>query len=214
MTGASSNAGYAAEAEALVSQYESIAFSEIHAAILPLLPPPPAHVLDIGAGTGRDAAGFAALGYRVTAVEPTAELRRRAAALHPSPRIDWRDDGLPDLAAFAGHGEAFDVVMLTAVWMHLDEAERRRAMPRLAALLRVGGVMALSLRHGPVPPGRRMFDVSAAETIDLAREHGLRCILCRTDEDAQLGRPGVTWDRIAFVREAGAGEAGIGASRD
>ena len=56
--------GYAAQAEALVSQYESIAFSDIHAAILPLLPAPPAHVLDVGAGTGRDAAVFAALGYR------------------------------------------------------------------------------------------------------------------------------------------------------
>ncbi|KTS23525.1 SAM-dependent methyltransferase [Methylobacterium indicum] len=198
-------AGYAAEAERLVSQYESIAFSEIHAAILPLLPAPPAHVLDIGAGTGRDAAGFAALGYRVTAVEPTAELRRQAILLHPSPSIDWVDDGLPDLATLSGRGESFDVVMLTAVWMHLDEAERRRAMPCLTRLMRVGGVMALSLRHGPVPEGRRMFDVSAAETIDLARVHGLRCLLCRTDEDAQLGRPGVTWDRVAFVREEGPG---------
>ncbi|MFH6786225.1 MULTISPECIES: class I SAM-dependent methyltransferase [Methylobacterium] len=195
-------AGYAAEAEALVSRYESIAFSDIHAAILPLLPAPPAHVLDIGAGTGRDAAGFAALGYRVTAVEPTPELRRQAAVLHPSPLIAWLDDGLPDLAALA---DAFDVVMLTAVWMHLDEAERRRAMSRLAALVRIGGVMALSLRHGPVPPGRRMFDVSASETIDLAREHGLRCLLCRTDEDAQLRRPGVTWDRVAFVRDEAQG---------
>ncbi len=82
--------------------------------------------------------------------------------LHPSPLIDWRDDGLPDLAGLAGRSGTFDVVMLTAVWMHLDAAERHRAMPRLAALLRAGGgVMALSLRHGPVPPGRRMFDVSA-----------------------------------------------------
>ncbi len=91
--------------------------------------------------------------------------------------------------------------MLTAVWMHLDDAERHRAMPRLACLMRIGGVMALSLRHGPVPEGRRMFDVSAAETIDLARGCGLRCLLCRTDEDAQLRRPGVTWDRVAFVRD-------------
>ena len=201
MTGAGGTDGYAAEAEALVSRYESIAFSDIHAAILPLLPAPPGRVVDIGAGTGRDAAGFAALGYRVTAVEPTAELRRRAVALHPSPRIDWLDDGLPDLPALAGRGAAFDVVMLTAVWMHLDADERRRAMPRLAALLRPGGVTALSLRHGPVPPGRRMFDVSAAETIALAEAHGLRCILCRTDEDAQLRRPGVTWDRVAFVKD-------------
>lgn len=205
MTEASSTAGYAAQAEALVSRYESIAFSDIHAAILPLLPAPPAHVLDIGAGTGRDAAGFAALGYRVTAVEPTAELRRAAVALHPSPLIEWLDDGLPDLPALAGRGGVFDVVMLTAVWMHLDGAERQRAMPHLAALVRTGGVMALSLRHGPVPAGRRMFDVSASETIDLARPHGLRCILRRTDEDAQLRRPGVTWDRVAFVKDGGPG---------
>ncbi|GJD61580.1 tRNA 5-carboxymethoxyuridine methyltransferase [Methylobacterium frigidaeris] len=198
-------AGYAAEAETLVSQYESIAFADIHASILPLLPAPPAHILDVGAGTGRDAAGFAALGYRVTAVEPTAELRLRAVALHPLPQIAWLDDGLPDLPALAGYGEAFDVVMLTAVWMHLDAGERLSAMPRIAGLMRVGGVMALSLRHGPVPPGRRMFDVTASETIDLARAQGLQCILCRTDEDAQLGRPGVTWDRIAFVKEGGRG---------
>ena len=31
----------------------------------------------------------------------------------------------------------------------------------------------MSLRHGPVPPGRRMFDVSAQETADLASMHGL-----------------------------------------
>jgi hypothetical protein len=48
-------------------------------------------------------------------------------------------------------------------------------MPRVAGLVRLGGVMMLSLRYGPVPPGRRMFDVSADETIRLARAEGLRC---------------------------------------
>jgi protein-L-isoaspartate O-methyltransferase len=37
-------------------------------------------VLDIGSGTGRDAAGLAAMGHSVVAVEPTAELRIGAAA--------------------------------------------------------------------------------------------------------------------------------------
>ena len=63
--------------------------------------------------------------------------------------------------------------MMTAVFMHLDADQRRHAMPRLCRLLRPGGTMALSLRHGPVPAGRRMFDVSAGETIALAGEHGM-----------------------------------------
>ena len=117
-------------------QYESIAFAEAHKPILHLLPAEPARVLDIGAGTGRDAAGFAALGHRVVAVEPTAAMRAHGMRLHPSPAIEWVDDSLPELAVLSARGETFDVVMLTAVWMHLDEAQRERAMPQVAALVR------------------------------------------------------------------------------
>jgi SAM-dependent methyltransferase len=190
--------GYAEEAEALVKQYETVSFAEVHRQVIHLIPAAPSRILDIGAGTGRDAAGFAAMGHRVTAVEPTAELRRRAKSLHPEPQIQWLDDSLPDLARLPERGKTFDVVMLTAVWMHLDEPQRRRAMPRVAGLVRAGGLMMLSLRHGPVPPGRRMFEVTADETIRLAQEHGLRVILKYDDQDGLLGRPGVTWTRLAF----------------
>jgi len=81
--------GYADEAEALVRQYESLSFADVHRQVMHLSPTTPSKILDIGAGTGRDAAGFAALGHRVTAVEPTAELRIRAGALHPSSAIEW-----------------------------------------------------------------------------------------------------------------------------
>lgn len=190
--------GYAEEADALVGQYESISFAEAHRHVLHLIPSAPCRVLDIGAGTGRDAAAFAAMGHAVVAVEPTAELRARAAALHPSPRIEWLDDGLPDLARLAGRD--FDVVMLTAVWMHLDEGQRRRAMPRVARLVRGGGVAVFSLRHGPVPPGRRMFDVSAEETAGLAAAAGLGLALRLDDRADTLGRPGVRWTRLAFSK--------------
>ena len=98
-----------------------------------LIPSVPARILDIGAGTGRDAAGFAAMGHSVTAVEPTAELRHAAMALHASARIEWLDDSLPDLALLHARSDTFDVVMLTAVWMHLDERQRQRAMPPVAS---------------------------------------------------------------------------------
>ena len=113
---------YADEAPELLKRYESISFADAQAPILQLIPPAPGRALDIGAGTGRDAAGLAVLGYSIVAVEPTEELRRGAMLLHPSPMIEWLDDSLPDLAVVRARKEDFDLVMLTAVWMHLDEA--------------------------------------------------------------------------------------------
>ena len=206
-TGPSGTEGYAEEADALVRQYESISFADAHAPVMHLLPRSPARVLDIGAGTGRDAAGFAALGHAVTAVEPTAALRTRAIGLHASPRIEWLDDSLPDLSLLSARGGTFDVVMLTAVWMHLDEQQRRRAMPRVAALVRPGGVMMISLRHGPVPEGRRMFEVTAAETIGLVRAQAMACVQHLEAGDGLLKRRGVTWDRLAFRKDDHSGKA-------
>jgi SAM-dependent methyltransferase len=192
--------GYAEEAAALLKQYESIRFEDAHRQVAHLYPAPSGRVLDIGSGTGRDAAGFAVLGHRVVAVEPTAALRTAAMALHPSPNIEWLDDSLPNLASVIRRNETFDLVMLSAVWMHLDEAQRRRAMPNVACLVKDGGVMMLSLRHGPVPPGRRMFDVSAAETIELAQLGGLRATVKYENQDALLGRPAVSWTWLAFAK--------------
>jgi SAM-dependent methyltransferase len=189
--------GYAESADALAEQYESISFADSHRPILHLMPTTPGQVLDIGAGTGRDAAALAALGHRVLAVEPTPELRAHGQRLHRSAPITWIDDALPELAKVHERGERFDLIMLTAVWMHLDAAQRQRAMGRVAGLLRPSGLMALSLRHGPVPTGRRMFEVSAAETCALAGESGLETVH-QSERGDRLGRPGVWWSILAF----------------
>ena len=102
--GVSGTEGYAAEADVLARQYESITFAEAHAPYLHLIPTAPSRVLDIGAGTGRDAAALAEMGHEVVAAEPTAEMRAHAARLHPSPRIEWVDDSLPDLAMLTARG--------------------------------------------------------------------------------------------------------------
>ena len=194
--------GYAEEAEALFKQYEGIPTAEAHRAVLHLIPTMPGHVLDIGSGTGRDAAWFASRGHSVVAVEPTDAMRVPAMALHPSPRINWLNDSLPDLSALRARGETFDLVMLTAVWMHLDERKRRQAMPNLAALVRPGGTVIMKIRHGPVPPGRRMFEVGADETIALAGSEGLHPVLnVRSESIQEKNRTaGVSWINLAFVK--------------
>src|SRR5438105_15903549 len=143
--------GYTEEAEELFRRYESIPASENHRHVRHLLPDRPSSVLDIGSGTGRDAAWFASMGHRAVAVEPTDAMRLPAMALHPSPQIEWINDSLADLASLRARNSTFDVVMLTAVWMHFDESQRRRAMPNLALLLGPGGMMIMKIRHGPVP---------------------------------------------------------------
>jgi SAM-dependent methyltransferase len=175
---------------------------EHHRPELHLLPTISSRILDIGAGTGVDAAWLAAQGHSVLAVEPTAEFRAAAMERHPSSLIEWLDDSLPELKLVFSRQQLFDTIMLSAVWMHLDALERRTGMPRLASLLAPGGVIVLSLRHGPVPGGRRMFQVSGEETIELARQHGLRPILnVQTESIQALNRAdGVTWTRLAFRR--------------
>jgi protein-L-isoaspartate O-methyltransferase len=78
--------GYADQAAALVEQYESIPFEYKYRAEPDLLPPPPGDVLDVGAGTGADAAWLASRGHRVLAVEPTAPLGHAGIARLPMNR--------------------------------------------------------------------------------------------------------------------------------
>ena len=196
-----SSRAYAAQAGELIARYESVSFVDKHASVMHLIPAAPSAILDIGAGTGADAAFLAAGGHHVVALEPTAEFRAAGAELHPSGRIEWINDCLPDLAAIRSRGQQFDLVMITAVWMHLDEQERRRAMPHVASLLRRGGVLTMSLRHGPAPAGRAMYQVGADETSGLARDCNLRCILSERNQSVQEDnrRAGITWTYLAFT---------------
>ena len=96
----------------------------------------------LGAGTGRDAAGLAVLGYSIVAVEPTEELRRGAMLLHPSPMIEWLDDSLPDLSVVrAGCMLRRRSASLTCshCGCNLIRGDHRPASPGSSRLSRAGG---------------------------------------------------------------------------
>ena len=199
-----SNKGYAEEAPDLLVRYEALSFERVHGVTRHLFPTTSSAILDIGAGTGRDAAYLAAAGHRVTAVEPTRELREPAASLHPSKAITWVDDSLPGLETVRADGAVFDFILIWAVWMHLAPAARDRAMPVVTSLLKPGGRLLMSLRHGPVPAGRQMFEVPAQETVRQAGREGLRTILREhtgSIEEANA-KAGVTWSLLAFEKGA------------
>lgn len=189
-------AGYDRDAAALAARYESLSAGALWARVRELMPAGPGRLaLDVGAGSGRDAAWLASQGYEVVAVEPADGMRAEGVRRHPGLR--WVDDRLPALAAIHRLGLSYDLLLLSAVWMHLPPPERPRAFRKLATLLKPGGVLVLTLRHGPSEPGRPMYPTTLGEIEALGREHGL-AVLRVLDETDGLGRSDVAWTTVVL----------------
>ncbi len=95
----------------------------------------PRDVVDLGAGTGKLTRALVALGHRVTAVEPLAEMRAHLEA------------ALPDVTALSGSAEVLplpagsaDVVACAQSFHWFDDAV---ALPEIARVLRPCGRLAL-----------------------------------------------------------------------
>jgi SAM-dependent methyltransferase len=165
-------AWYDAHAAAAAARYEGHDAVSLNSWLADLLPKPPAVVMDVGAGSGRDAAWLASLNYDVLAVEPSPSLRAEAIRLHPADSIRWLDERLPDMAGVIRTGLSADAILLSAVWMHVRPADRPRAFRKLVCLLRPGGLLAMRLREGPPEPSRGMHPVSLQEIERLAADQG------------------------------------------
>ena len=164
---------YDDNASHLAVSYESLDAARLNAWFKDHLPAAPACVLDIGAGSGRDAAWLSSLGYEVLAVEPSAAMVREAQRIHPESVIHWIEgDALPGLERTLRRGQAFDFILLSAVWMHVPPAEQRRAFRKVVSLMKPGARMAITLRHGPAAPGQTGYDTTAADIESLCRDHG------------------------------------------
>ena len=187
---------YDVHAADVVPVYEAIDPASLHAWLIGLLPTVPSLIADIGAGSGRDAAWFASLGHEVLAVEPSATMREHGRRLHDDARVRWVADSLPSLTATLRLGLTADLVHLGAVWQHISPPDRPRAFRKLVGLLRSGGVLVVTLRHGP-DDGRGMHPVSLDEIERLAGEHGLAVVRVQRSPDA-MGRPEVSWTNVAL----------------
>jgi SAM-dependent methyltransferase len=94
-------------------------------------------VLEIGAGTGKATAMFAARGMSVVAVEPSAEMAavaRRVCAAYPSVRIESSD-----FERWDPKGRTFPLVFAAQAWHWVVPAS---GFAKAASVLRPGGVLA------------------------------------------------------------------------
>lgn len=187
---------YHLNAEKLAAQYDSLSFEQVHADWLDILKllPQGASVVDIGAGSGRDALALHAQGFSVTAVEPADKLRKHGQ--QKSPQIIWLDDTLPDLRRLK-QNQKFDLVLVSAVWMHLTQTQQKHALLNIKMLLKAKGFLVITLRHGNFDDERTANRLDAQWLINQAERNQLT--LCRnTANPDQLARQNVSWQTLAF----------------
>jgi len=190
---------YNQQADQLSPQYNGLKFEEVHAEWLKHIQlPSSGSALDIGCGSGRDAKALANLGLSVVAVDPAEELLKTAKETNNAPNITWLQDQLPALSNLFKLDMKFDLILVSAVWMHIPSSERERSFRKLTKLLNPSGRLAITLRHGPSPDTRVMYEVSKDEILKLASSQGLIKKIETDCEQDQLKRSEVSWETLAF----------------
>ena len=119
----------------------------------------PADVIDLGAGTGKLTRGLAALGHRVTAVEPLGEM------------LEYLRRALPEVQAVEGSAERIplpgasaDVVVCAQAFHWFDQ---QAALTEIGRVLRPGGRVALvwNTRDDRVPWTAMLSETIGSETV-------------------------------------------------
>jgi SAM-dependent methyltransferase len=196
----SSVAYYDEHATALADSYESIDFEAAYPYLVNDLSGDPLIVLDVGAGTGRDAAWLASRDHTVFAAEPSSGMRKIARKIHADRSIKWSDASLPSLDSSDYQIGTFDVVLMNAVWMHIPPSDRQASMQRLYELLKIDGRLYVSMRIGRDEKRRGFYPGRPADFVALAERTGFTLVSRRKSEDL-LGRSDVHWEAFELLKK-------------
>lgn len=190
---------YDEHASALAEQYDKVLTCDVHRDWLHLLPKS-GHILDIGCGSGRDARYLSSLGLVVHAVEPSVDLLNIAKAKSQQQNIHWYQDQLPALSVIKMKDREYDVILMSAVWMHLTPEERLKSITRLSELLSKDGRLVITLRYGEFTDGRISYPVSADECVELGQAFNLNKCLITANVSDTMGRSEVTWQTVVLQK--------------
>lgn len=196
---------YEEEANSMAAVYEAVDVRPIMTPILEYLPET-GRLLEIGCGSGRDAAFFLKQGYEVTGLDGSEAMLREAASYHPELMGRLLRHELPEPLPFdAGF---FDVVTSMAVIMHLQESALPAVFEEIARVLALGGAVAYSVNtvrpgldeHGNDRKGRHFTCLDAPGWERYHQAAGLRTNASWENEDI-TGRPGIRWATFVCRKE-------------
>ena len=102
----------------------------------------PGFALDVGCGEGADAIWLAERGWQVTATDISAVALERARANDRTGHIEWLQ---ADILVWEPPGSTYDLV--AAHFVHFASPEREKVFGRLAAAVRLNGVLLIVAHH-------------------------------------------------------------------
>ena len=109
-------------------------------------------------------------------------------------------DALPVLRNLRALGRRFDLILLSAVWMHVAPKGREWALRILSELLGPSGLLVITLRLGgdaAENAARGFHDTSAEELIGYANRRAIALRSRTTQPD--LRRPCLKWETLVFA---------------
>ena len=195
---------YEENADELSRRYESAALDSLHRLLNETFRPD-TKLLEIGCGSGRDAARLTAAGYDVIATDGSQNLLREAKKLHPELADRLLHVRLPATLPFADHsiGGFFSIACL----MHFCDTELAAILSELARVTRKSGKGVVS-----VPAGRndidgdcldqhgRHFNIMPAEAWQTFFNHHGFSSEAGPPEPDSLGREGISWVTFILTR--------------
>jgi len=181
----------------LTERYETADVAAMHAHLLEAFTRS-SKLLEIGCGSGRDAAFMVSNGYDVTAVDGSQAMIDAAQELHPelsdSLHVVLLPDGLEEFT------ETYDGIYSVATLMHLDNEQIESSIQHISNLLKTGGTLFFSVsiarddvdEKGYDAKGRYFNSMSKDAWMAICESHGFKCITTKQSGDG-LGRDGITW---------------------
>jgi SAM-dependent methyltransferase len=156
-------------------------------------------VLEIGGGSGRDAAFLLRLGHATTYTDGCKEMLAQALTLHPELAPRARLAAFPLSEDDDLLRERFDLVLCAAVIMHMDNPSLQQLARQVAQLLVNGGHLVLSHSRGHqcVDVNRdsqgRLFLERTPAVVDRIFEAQGFCRVQLIESSDGLGRHGIAW---------------------
>lgn len=217
---------YDAQATTLAARYDAAEVSAFHRLLLAHLAPG-SRVMEVGCGSGRDAAFLAGSGFRVVATDASAAMleafrgaaegRRISVVEFPAtgtcylPCVQIAQVACPLPAEHRLLTERFDAIVAMAMLMHLPDADLFEFAYQLRHLLNPGGTVILSVSEGrTVDPasrdaqGRLFRERPPAELELLFERLGFRLITRDENADA-LGRETLRWTTLVLRLDTNTG---------
>jgi SAM-dependent methyltransferase len=138
---------YEKSASEWAGRYETADMADLHAILIRHLPPA-APVLEVGCGSGRDAAFLMGQGFEITAIDGSNMMLEEASRRHPELASRLHVAAVPFDSESPLLKRKFSAVLAIALVMHLTDAELKEAVSQFREILNLGGLLILSASIG------------------------------------------------------------------